>query len=220
VVIFDCDGVLVDSEVLLTDVHVTQLRKLGLDIKHAELTDRFLGVTDRAMHAALEADLGAPFPDDYDREVKAELRRRGARELRAVPGAAAALRRLHGPCCVASSSAQAELEFKLDATGLAPYFAGNVFSADVVAAGKPAPDIFLYAACAMRVAPAECLVIEDSVNGVKAAVAAGMDVIGFTGASHLTPAYGDRLLAAGAHAAVGDFGSLTRLVPERFVQLD
>ncbi len=83
-----------------------------------------------------------------------------------------------------------------------------------------APDIFLYAARAMRVAPAECLVIEDSVNGVKAAVAAGMDVIGFTGASHLTPAYGDRLLAAGAHAAVGDFGSLTRLVPERFVQLD
>lgn len=121
-VIFDCDGVLVDSEVLLTDVHVTQLRKLGLDITHAELTERFLGVTDRAMHAALEADLGAPFPDDYDREVKAELRRRGARELHAVPGAAAALRRVHGPCCVASSSAQAELEFKLDATGLAPYF--------------------------------------------------------------------------------------------------
>ena len=83
-----------------------------------------------------------------------------------------------------------------------------------------APDIFLYAARAMRVDPAQCLVIEDSVNGVKAAVAAGMDVIGFTGASHLTPAYGDRLLAAGAHTAVGDFGSLTRLVPERFVQLD
>ncbi|HCI61043.1 MAG TPA: hypothetical protein DFK09_00695, partial [Erythrobacter sp.] len=77
-VIFDCDGVLVDSEVLLADVHVTQLRKLGLNITHAELTERFLGVTDRAMHAALEADLGAPFPDDYDREVKAELRRRSA----------------------------------------------------------------------------------------------------------------------------------------------
>ena len=134
------------------------------------------------MHAALEADLGAPFPDDYDREVKAELRRRSARELRAVPGAAAALRRLGGPCCVASSSAQAELEFKLDATGLAPYFAGDVFSADVVASGKPAPDIFLYAARAMRVDPEECLVIEDSVNGSRQP-SPRMDVIGFTGAS-------------------------------------
>ena len=143
-VIFDCDGVLVDSEVLLTDVHVTQLRKLGLDITHAELTERFLGVTDRAMHAALEADFGASFPMTTTASrpsFAGAARAAGARSPLCCRGTAPFTRTMlcRIERCAGSSS--------LDATGLAPYFAGNVFSADVVAAGKPAPDIFL---CCLR----------------------------------------------------------------------
>ncbi|UYH54826.1 HAD family phosphatase [Qipengyuania sp. SS22] len=216
--IFDCDGVLVDSEVLVTDVHVEELRQLGLELSHAELTERFLGVTDRAMCAALETELGCPFPEDYDRRVKEKVRLRSKQELRAVPGAVAAVRRVLGASCVASSSSQPMLGYKLEATGLATFFGGNVFSADAVASGKPAPDIFLHAAQEMGVAPAECLVIEDSENGVKAAVAAGMNVVGFLGGSHLSPAYAEHLHRAGAHAVADDFEMLVRMVPDRFRQ--
>jgi len=215
-VIFDCDGVLVDSELLVTDVHVGALRRLGVNISHARLVKQFLGVTDRAMYAALEAETGRPLPEDYDRQVSEEVHRRSARELREVTGAAATIGRMRGPICVASSSSWEMLEYKLAVTGLAPLFGSAIFSADAVARGKPAPDIFLHAARAMGIAVAECLVVEDSENGVKAAVAAGMEVVGFTGGSHLPRSYGERLMDAGARAVAGDFDALARLVPERF----
>ena len=214
--IFDCDGVLVDSEVLVTDVHVGALRRLGLNITHAQLVERFLGVTDHSMYAVLEVELGRPLPEDYDQQVSEEVYRRSARELRAVTGAAAAIRRIRGPVCVASSSSREMLDYKLSVTGLVRLFGAAIFSADAVTRGKPAPDIFQYAAREMGIAAAECLVVEDSENGVKAAVAAGMEVIGFTGGSHLSRSHGACLIDAGARAVAEDFAALMQLAPERF----
>ena len=212
--IFDCDGVLVDSETLVCDVHVRALRRIGLDISRQELARRFLGMTDRAMYAELAGDLGRALPADYDAGVKAEVRRRSADELAEVPGAAALLADLSCQVCVASSSAQAMLGFKLERTGLARFFGDRVFSADRVTHGKPAPDIFLYAAAQMGAQPSDCIVVEDSENGVRAARAAGMRTIGFVGGGHLPSGHEKRLREAGADAIAADFTHLAELLPQ------
>ena len=215
-VIFDCDGVLVDSETLVSQVHVEHLARAGYAIGTAELVERFLGTTDRAMIAAIESDQGRSLPRDYLAGVKAEVGRRAAAELRAVPGAADAVRAMTCAVCVASSSAEDQLHFKLTATGLAPLFGEAIFSADRVPQGKPAPDIFLHAAQQTGWEAGQSVVIEDSVNGVRAACAAGMRVLGFTGAGHLPAGYGAALLDAGADAVLSDFADLRSMLPEAF----
>lgn len=163
--IFDCDDVLVDSEVLVTDAHVAALRQRGIAITHVDLAERYLGVTDAAMYADLQQRHGRPLPDGYDAAVKAEVIRRSAQELAAISGARETVAALSFPCCVASSSSEALLHHKLAVTDLSDLLGGAIFSADAVARGKPAPDVFLYAAAQMRVAPQECVVVEDSENG-------------------------------------------------------
>ncbi|WP_375289093.1 HAD family hydrolase [Qipengyuania sp.] len=216
-VIFDCDGVLVDSELLVTDVHVRALRECGLDISHDELHERFLGMTDRAMYRELARDLGRPLPGDYDRRVKAEIIRRSETELKPVAGVETAVAAITGPRCVASSSSEYLLHQKLKITGLAGLFGNAIFSADAVRHGKPAPDIFLYAAERMGVRPSECIVIEDSENGVRAGVAAGMRVIGFAGASHVGPGHAERLKEAGAERVITRLDALPSLVARAFL---
>ena len=215
-VIFDCDGVLVDSEVLVTDVHVRALRACGLDISHDQLSERFLGMTDRAMYAELARDLGRPLPEEYDTRVKAEVVRRSKTELKPIAGTEAAVAAITGPRCVASSSSERLLHHKLQITGLAPLFGNAIFSADAVPHGKPAPDIFLYAADRMGMLPSECIVIEDSENGVRAGVAAGMRVIGFVGGGHVGPDHAKRLKEAGAERVITRLGALPSFVAEAF----
>lgn len=185
-VIFDCDGVLVDSERIAVRTDVKILATLGWVMTEAECIERFVGLSDRSIKAAIEAHLGRPLPDDWDQQFQSLYRDAFAAELTPVPGVVEALDRIPLPTCVASSSSHDRLRFTLGLTGLHERFAGRIFSAQDVARGKPAPDLFLHAASRMGVEPAACAVVEDSRYGVEAARAAGMRAFGFAGG--LTPA--------------------------------
>ena len=209
-VIFDCDGVLVDSEVLYCAIDAAVLADLGVAMAPAELARRFSGIPHRDVWAVLAADHDLRLPDRHFERIQAECRRRFATELAAVPGAADTVRSLpplgHA-ACVASSTALPSLRRNLETAGLLDLFGDRVFSASQVKRGKPAPDVFLYAASQMGVDPADCLVVEDSVAGTTAARRAGMPVVGFVGGGHADPDLGDRLRAAGArgvHATMAD----------------
>lgn len=215
-VIFDCDGVLVDSETLAIRGERRALGEIGLDYAPEDYVRRFVGLHDAAFFAELAEDyrgkFAAPPPEDFEARVLAGRRREMA-ALQPVAGAADALseaKRLLGAAAVASSSRAPFLESKLRRTGLWDYAAPHVYSADLVAEGKPAPDIFLYAAERLGVAAARCLVVEDSENGVKAGRAAGMIVCGFTGGGHCLPGHGERLTAAGARWIAADFAGFAR----------
>jgi len=210
-VIFDCDGVLVDSEHLASTVHARMLASAGITTSAEEISRRFTGSTERAMYAVLEQELGRPLPAGHAELTSAEMRAAFERELAPIRGVAAALARLALPKCVASNSGLQTLRLGLTVTGLLAHFAPNVFSAQMVARGKPAPDLFLYAAERMGVAPAHCLVIEDSVHGVNAACAAGMRVLGFCGGTHCAPGHDAVLTAAGADATFADMAELPEL---------
>jgi HAD superfamily hydrolase (TIGR01509 family) len=214
-VIFDCDGVLVDSEVIALEVELAVLAELGLHYPLAEFGARFLGMHDHAFRDALDADsqsrLGRPLPEDFLERVYARRRVEMEARLTAVAGAAEAVAAWRGPRAVASSSRAVFLRRKLEQTGLLALFEPHVYSADLVARGKPFPDIFLHAAEALAVAPPTCLVLEDSANGVVAGRAAGMTVWGFTGGGHCDDATAARLLEAGAERVVCDWAEAARL---------
>jgi HAD superfamily hydrolase (TIGR01509 family) len=207
-VIFDCDGVLIDSEPIVNRVHAKLLARCGFAIEEAELLLRFCGISDRDMLATIAAERGRALPADYGRRAAAMLAREYRRSLRPIVGVAAALERLPMPARVASSGEPKQVRRGLEAAGLARYFAGCMFSAAEVARGKPAPDLFVYAAARMGVPAARCLVVEDSVPGIRAAVAAGMAAIGFTGGAHCRPGHDSRLLAAGAALAIDRMADL------------
>jgi len=178
-VIFDCDGVLVDSEPIAIKLDLLLLERVGLALTEQELIDRFLGRSESVLHEAIAAHLGHPL----DPEVKEEFHQLHIemlkRELKPVPGIVDALARLQQPTCVASSSTPESLYRKLTLTGLYEQFEGRIFSAVEVPNGKPAPDLFLYAAHQMGIEPNRCLVVEDSHYGVLAARAAGMHVYAY-----------------------------------------
>lgn len=185
-VIFDCDGVLIDSERIAVRTDVQVLATLGWIMTEAECIERFVGLSDRSIKAAIEAHLGIALADDWDKKFQSLYRDAFTSELTPVPGVLDALDRITLPTCVASSSSHDKLRFTLGLTGLYERFAGRIFSAYDVARGKPAPDLFLHAASRMGVEPAACAVVEDSRYGVQAARAAGMRAFGFAGG--LTPA--------------------------------
>lgn len=184
-VIFDCDGVLVDSERIAVRTDVQVLAKLGWVMTEAECIERFVGLSDRSIKVAIEAHLGIVLPDDWEQEFQPLYRAAFAAELTPVPGIVDALDEITLPTCVASSSSHDKLRFTLGLTGLYERFAGRIFSAYDVTRGKPDPDLFLHAASRMGVAPSACAVVEDSRYGVEAARAAGMRAFGFAGG--LTP---------------------------------
>lgn len=209
-VIFDCDGVLVDSEAAGLEASADYLRAHGLPFGPADLVRNFTGLRDDVFEAQLSDAYamanGAAPPDDFFAGLIA-ARRCGAAELCAIGGAADALRAVSMQRAVASSSREAYLVSKLVRTGLYDFVAPHIYSAERVAHGKPAPDIFLYAADKLGVAPARCLVIEDSVHGVAAGVAAGMAVWGFTGGGHCFEGHADALARAGAERVLPDFAA-------------
>ena len=180
-VIFDCDGVLVDSEPISVRHDVELLAELGMPLSEAEVIDRFVGRSPEVMVAAIEDYLGHPLPDGWFEQAERRLREAWAAELTTVDGIREALEEIADPVCVASSSGQENLRYKLELTGLYERFAGRIFSATEVANGKPAPDLFLYAAERMGAPAAGCVVVEDSRYGVAAARAAGMDVLAYAG---------------------------------------
>lgn len=178
-VIFDCDGVLVDSERLAVRTEAAILTGLGWPLPEADIIERFVGRSASAMHREIEEHLGRPV--DWKVEFEARYREAFTRELAPVPGVVGALDRIGTPVCVASSGSHEKMAFTLGLTGLADRFTGRIFSADEVAHGKPAPDVFLHAAARMGARPDRCAVVEDSVPGVTAALAADMAVFAFAG---------------------------------------
>lgn len=194
-VIFDCDGVLVDSERLSVRIESQLLGELGWPISEAEVVERFVGRSDAHMLSVIETQLGRPVPE-FMTQYRERLFDAFDRELTAVPGVAEALDRIESlalATCVASSGTHDKMARTLGRTGLLERFGGRIFSATQVERGKPAPDLFLFAADRMGVDPGECVVVEDSRYGVEAARAAGMRSVGFAGG--LTPA--DRLEGPG-----------------------
>jgi HAD superfamily hydrolase (TIGR01509 family) len=212
VVIFDCDGVLIDSESIGARVHGEALAALGYAYTPEDMIRRFVGVSSRDMRRIIEEETGAPLPDDYGARTREALGRLYATELRAIPHVAEAIDVIGLPACVASSTSPDTLRLSLGLVGLYERFAPNVFSATQVPRGKPAPDLFLFAAERMGAPAARCLVVEDSIAGVRAAVAARMTVLGFTGASHCRPGHGDVLLREGASVVFDDMRQLPALL--------
>lgn len=210
--IFDCDGVLVDSEPIAARVMAACAQELGLPISAEDCIERFTGISMPSVLQALADDLGRPLPDDFVSRVRTRDFEAFARELRPIEGATGLLAAIGVPVCVASSGAVAKIRFTLGLTGLLPWFEPHLFSAEMVARGKPAPDLFLLAAERMGVPASACAVVEDSVAGIRAARAAGMRAIGFTGGGHCRPGHDQRLRAAGAHAVCADMDGLAALL--------
>jgi HAD superfamily hydrolase (TIGR01509 family) len=214
-VIFDCDGVLVDSEVIAHEVELAVLAEIGLHYDPHDFAVRFMGQSNEAFFAGLDADgrerLGRSIIDEIREPIRERYYREVEARLAEVPGALVAIRALRLPKAVASSSEERALGIKLKKVGHWDHFAPHVFSAQHVKHAKPAPDLFLLAAKALDIPPAECLVIEDTVNGVTAGRAAGMQVWGFRGGGHMTDRLAERLTQAGAMRIVADWAEAARL---------
>jgi HAD superfamily hydrolase (TIGR01509 family) len=213
-VIFDCDGVLVDSEMLscrcLTEALATYGISLGLD----QALDLFLGRSTSAVFAHYRA-LGRTIPEQFSTELGAGVRTAFVSALRPIEGVGSVLKDLQIPHCVASSSDLERVSLSLSLTGLAPHFETRLYTSQMVKRGKPAPDLFLHAAERMRADPRRTLVIEDSVSGVMAGKAAGMTVWGFVGGSHYRSRDGRAiLLEAGADRVFGRMADFWSSEPE------
>jgi HAD superfamily hydrolase (TIGR01509 family) len=212
VFIFDCNGVLVDSEAIAATVAAQELTRAGFSVSPEIIARFFAGRRPSDMLADVEAATQRKLPPNFAAVLAAATIRRLRAELRATAHVEHALTWLRGPKCVASSSPLDRIRLSLESTGLLRFFDPYLFSAGDVPHGKPAPDLFLLAAAKMRVAPADCIVIEDSPAGVSAAAAAGMVPVGFIGGSHTNPGLGAHLTSAGARAVIADMRALKSTV--------
>jgi HAD superfamily hydrolase (TIGR01509 family) len=213
-VIFDCDGVLVDSEVISCRAHAEVLTRHGYPITSEQVFHRFLGRSTRQANIEVEAELGRALSDDFHVQLQDELFRTFEADLEAVSHIGAALDGIDRAVCVASSGSHQRMRVTLGRTQLYDRFAPNIFSASQVTNGKPAPDLFLFAARQMNVAPERCIVIEDSAAGIAGAIAAGMPVLGFHGGSHCREGYGRKLQDAGAAMIFDDMRQLPGLIAQ------
>lgn len=206
-VIFDCDGVLVDSERITNTVFAEMLNELGLAVTLADMFEQFVGLSMAQCLERVAQMLGRPAPSDFEAAYRVRTRVALQHRLLPVAGIEAALDAISLPYCVASSGDHDKMRTTLGITGLWARFEGKLFSVTEVANPKPAPDVFLHAAQRFSVAPARCVVIEDTPTGVAAGVAAGMTVFGYAA---LTPPH--RLRAAGAHHLFDDMRALPGLL--------
>lgn len=211
--IFDFDGVIADSEVLAGTILAKFVSDLGLATTLNEVASRYGGKRWSDIMAAIEDGFGQKLPEGFSDRLKEATLSSFRQDLRAVEGVAGFLTKFRElPHCVASSSSLDRLILCLDILGLTKEFGDFVFSAEMVARGKPFPDVFLLAAERMKVNPLDCIVIEDSANGVRAGVAAGMTVIGLCAASHLQPGHAQRLMAAGASYSADSWSEVSAIV--------
>ena len=208
-VIFDCDGVLVDSERVANEVFANVLEEVcGLEFTLEDMFDTFVGHSRLQCLEKIEALLGEPPPDELDRRYQQDINLALAQSVEAIRGIDSVLEQLDLPSCVASSGSHEKMRMTLGKTGLLDFFEGRIFSTSEVERGKPHPDIYLHAAARMGVSdPARCLVVEDSPIGVTGAVAANMTVFGF---AELMPAH--RLQASGAHRVFENMADLPELI--------
>ena len=211
-VIFDCDGVLVDSEPIALSLLLDTLARAGLPLDPEEARSRFLGKSLATTREILAADYALTLSDAALADMRHRLYTAFRADLAPIPHIAATLDALPCATCVASSSQPERIELSLTVTGLWPRFAGHTFSATMVARGKPAPDLFLYAANSMGYPAAACLVVEDSPAGITAAKAAEMRVVAFTGGSHATTdAHRAAIAALAPDALIDDMRALVSL---------
>ncbi|AMJ74654.1 HAD family hydrolase [Alteromonas stellipolaris] len=184
-VIFDCDGVLIDSEMLSMQSWQRLLETYGVSINAEYFISKFLGKSMQHVEQQIHHDFGLTVTTQIKDDFHILLKRSFAKNLMPTLGIESLLSRLTVPYCLATSSSPERTEYALSCTGLSQYFTGNIFTRSLVKNGKPAPDLFLYAAEKMGVAPKHCIVIEDSPAGIEAGIAANMQVIHYTGGSHL-----------------------------------
>ncbi len=188
-VIFDCDGVLVDSEMLSAGVLMAMMDEAGFPLSEDAFRSDFLGRSFAAAAARVNERFGRPLPEDFEARYRDRLFAKLAAELQPMPGVVRVLEDLRVPFCLATSSSPRRLALTLRSTSLERFFEGRAFTASEVQRGKPAPDLFLHAAAKMGAAPETCLVIEDSELGVRAGLAAGMAVWHFAGGCHVRSGY-------------------------------
>ncbi len=203
-IIFDCDGVLVDSEIIAAKVESKLLEEAGFPVSVEEITERFAGMSWKNILMQIEKDAEVPLSASLIDRAEKLVDQRLAREVKMIEGVKFALARLTQPRCICSNSTSSRLEVMLTKVGLKPYFEPHIYSSKDLGPDceKPKPDVFLHAAKEMNVDPSSVIVIEDSVHGVEGARAAGMRVIGFTGAAHSYPAHADKLTEAGAETVI------------------
>ncbi|MGP4803443.1 HAD-IA family hydrolase [Agrobacterium cavarae] len=203
-IIFDCDGVLVDSEIIAAQVESRLLTEAGYPISVEEMGERFSGMTWKNILLEVEREASIPISATLLEKSEKLLDARLARDVKVIEGVKFALSRLTTQRCICSNSSSTRLDMMLTKVGLKPYFESHVYSAKDLGADrvKPKPDIFLHGAKQFAVSPDRVVVIEDSVHGITGARAAGMRVIGFTGASHSYPSHADKLTDAGAETVI------------------
>lgn len=211
-IIFDCDGVLVNSEEIYIAGELEFLAQVGAVFEQATYMRSFMGLSPamwrEKLRPAVERNIGTLLPADFFDRMQVSAASRIETDLAALPDAYRVIDALPAMRCVASSTPSARLRWKLRHTGLIDLFAPHVFSSDMVENGKPAPDLFLHAAATVGIDPADCFVVEDSANGVLAGKAAGMRVVGLTAGRHCLAGHGDILLECGADAIVESYAAL------------
>ena len=211
-IIFDCDGVLIDSEVIACAADAEELTNAGFPFTTSEIVHRFSGVPSAEMFAIIEREFGRDLPVDLLARIEARVLAAYRSKLKPIPGVVETLQTLGMRFCVASSSMPSKLNLGLIETGLLDFFYPHIFSSALVARGKPAPDLFLHAAQTMGTRPENCIVVEDSIAGVAAAKSAGMPAIGFVGGGHSYPDHHDNLLSAGARTVCLRFEEIPRAI--------
>jgi HAD superfamily hydrolase (TIGR01509 family) len=212
-VIFDCDGVLIDSEIISARMLVAELARLGLSIDLAYVERHFLGRSYPVVMETIRREFGLDLPPEFEAQYREALLAAFQSELKVVPHVHEVLTRIAVPFCVATSSSPRRVEMSLNLVGLSDLVGDGVFTSTLVAKGKPAPDLFLYAADRMGARPDRTLVIEDSLTGIRAGLAAGMTVWRFVGGSHLGADAPEEPEDARPHRRLASFAEFFQIAP-------
>jgi len=208
-VIFDCDGVLVDSEYIIASVEAELFTKFGYPLTPEEDIRRFSGKSQKSTLETIEKEIGTKLPGNFGATLESEISKALSERLSSITGVDSVLNIIPQKC-VASSSTYPQIKKSLQVTGLKKHFIDdNIFSTSMVQNGKPSPDIFIYAAEKMGISRSNCVVIEDSIAGVTAAKAAGIKVLGFVGGSHIVDkSHADKLMGVGASRVFDNMAEL------------